>query len=404
MVQVGILRGSFYYGSCYSPLFTHHYQPLGKACFWSHNAMFIKITYYLLLLTVGLSAQAYGQAPVQVAEPAQSQQAVLKIGITEVPPFVMQTEDGRWEGISIDLWQDIAAGLDREYELLPMKFSALLAAVENGDVDVAVGALTMTAERDTVFDFSHPFYQTGLSIAVPEVPKHDLLASFKAFVSWQFLSVVLALAGLLLAAGFLLWLAERRANPEQFGGTAAQGIGASFWWAAVTMTTVGYGDKSPTSFAGRVIGLIWMFAGMIMVASFTAAITASLTVNNLRTGIEGINDLPGKLVATIPDTASQRFLEDERIRYQTYPDLTSAMTSVVNGQTDAIVYDRALLQYRNLHQAQALTVLPGVFAQQLYALALPKGSPLRADISQQVLRITESSSWADVRANYVGKE
>ena len=127
-------------------------------------------------------------------------------------------------------------------------------------------------------------------------------------------------------------------------------------------------------------------------------------MNNLRTGIEGINDLPGKLVATIPDTASQRFLEDERIRYQTYPDLTSAMTSVVNGQTDAIVYDRALLQYRNLHQAQALTVLPGVFAQQLYALALPKGSPLRADISQQVLRITESSSWADVRANYVGKE
>lgn len=134
----------------------------------------------------------------------------------------MQTQDGRWEGISIDLWQDIAKGLNREYEILPMKFSALLDAVENGEVDVAVGALTMTAERDTQFDFTHPFYQTGLSIAVPEVPSHNLLASFKTFVSWQFLSVVLALAALLLAAGFLLWLAERRKNAEQFGGTAAQ--------------------------------------------------------------------------------------------------------------------------------------------------------------------------------------
>ncbi|ART79038.1 transporter substrate-binding domain-containing protein [Oceanisphaera avium] len=367
--------------------------------------MFKKITFYLLL-TLGLSAQSYAQT--QLQEPAQEiakhQTTPLTVGITEVPPFVMQADDGSWEGISIDLWQDIANSLGVEFEYQPMKFSALLDAVENSQIDVAVGALTMTADRDTRFDFTHPFYQTGLSIAVPEVPKHDLLASFKAFVSWQFLSVVLGLAGLLLAAGFLLWLAEHRKNPEQFGGTAAQGIGASFWWAAVTMTTVGYGDKAPTSFAGRLIGLVWMFAGMIVVASFTAAITASLTVNNLRTGIEGLSDLPGKTVATIADTASQRFLEEEHLRYQTYPDLTSAMASVVKGETDAIVYDRALLQYRNLHQEQPLSILSGVFAQQLYALALPEGSPLRAEISQQILRITEDNNWSNVRATYLGKE
>lgn len=263
----------------------------------------------------------------------------------------------------------------------------------------------MTADRDARFDFSHPFYQTGLSIAVPPVPEQSLFASLKALLSWQFLSVVLGLAALLLAVGFVLWLVERRRNAEQFGGSAAEGIGASFWWAAVTMTTVGYGDKAPVTFAGRLVGLIWMFAGMIMVASFTAAITSSLTVNNLRTGIQGVSDLPGKVVATINDTASQRYLEDERIRYQTYPNLTAAMESVLNGETDAIVYDRALLQYRNLQLGQQkLTVLPGVFAQQLYALALPDGSPLRAPISEQVLRVTEADNWADVRASYLGKE
>lgn len=336
---------------------------------------------------------------------AQAQQETLKVGITQVPPFVMETEDGRWEGISIDLWEDIAGGMEQDYELVPMPFGELLDAVEAGDVDVAVGALTMTADRDARFDFSHPFYQTGLSIAVPPVPEQSLFASLKALLSWQFLSVVLALGGLLLAVGFVLWLVERRRNAEQFGGSAAEGIGASFWWAAVTMTTVGYGDKAPVTFAGRLVGLIWMFAGMIMVASFTAAITSSLTVNNLRTGIQGVSDLPGKVVATINDTASQRYLEDERIRYQTYPNLTAAMESVLNGETDAIVYDRALLQYRNLQLGQQkLTVLPGVFAQQLYALALPDGSPLRAPISEQVLRVTEADNWADVRASYLGKE
>jgi ABC-type amino acid transport substrate-binding protein len=191
--------------------------------------MLTRIVSCIFLLALGISSQIHAQ------------EQPLKVGITEVPPFVMQTDDGRWEGISIDLWKDIAAGMKRKFEWVSMSFNELLEAVESGDIDVAVGALTMTADREARFDFTHPFYQTGLSIAVPPVP-------------------------------------------EQFGGSAAEGIGSSFWWAAVTMTTVGYGDKAPVSLPGRLIGLVWMFAGLIMVASFTAAITSSLTVSNLRPG------------------------------------------------------------------------------------------------------------------------
>lgn len=352
-----------------------------------------RIFTWFFLLTLAIPTQIHAQT------------SPLRVGITEVPPFVMQTDDGRWEGISIDLWREVAAGMGRDYEWVPMSFNDLLAATENGDIDVAVGALTMTADRESRFDFSHPFYQTGLSIAVPPVPEQSLLASLKALISWQFVSVVLALGALLLAVGFLLWLVERRRNPEQFGGSAAEGIGSSFWWAAVTMTTVGYGDKAPVSFPGRLIALVWMFAGLIMVASFTAAITSSLTVSNLRTGIEGVGDLPGKVVATIGQTASQRYLEEQRIRYQPYSDLTTAMTSVVDGESDAIVYDRPLMQYRNQQLGEKrLTILPGVFAEQLYALALPEGSPIRAPVSQEILRVTESEEWVAIQAAYLGRE
>ncbi|MCM0613768.1 transporter substrate-binding domain-containing protein [Marinobacter sediminum] len=356
--------------------------------------MFIRILFCVLLLSPGLS---------QVH--AQAEQAPLRVGITNVPPFVMQAEDGRWEGISIDLWRAVASGMDRRFEWVPMSFNSLLTATESGEIDVAVGALTMTADREARFDFSHPFYQTGLAIAVPPVPKQGLLASLKALVSWQFVSVVLALGALLLAVGFLLWLVERHRNPEQFGGSAAEGIGSSFWWAAVTMTTVGYGDKAPISFTGRLIALVWMFAGLIMVASFTAAITSSLTVSNLRTGIQGVDDLPGKVVATIANTASRRYLEEQRIRYQLYPDLTSAMISVSEGETDAVVYDRALMQYRNQQLGpQRLSILPGIFAQQLYALAMPAGSALRGPISQQILSATESGDWARIQSSYLGQD
>ncbi|MEP1584827.1 MAG: transporter substrate-binding domain-containing protein, partial [Marinobacter sp.] len=255
------------------------------------------------------------------------------------------------------------------------------------------------------FDFTHPFYQTGLSIAVPPAPEQGLLASLRALISWQFMSVVIALGGLLLAVGFVLWLFERRRNPEQFGGTAVQGIGASFWWAAVTMTTVGYGDKAPVSLAGRMVALVWMFAGLIMVASFTAAITSSLTVSNLQYQIQGPDDLNRANVATIANTASEQYLQDQRIRHQLYPDLTSAMLSVANGETDAVVYDRALLQYRNLQLGdKRLTLLPGIFQQQLYGLALPSESPLRGPVSEQILEVTESSGWKDIVRRYLGRE
>lgn len=335
---------------------------------------------------------------------AQAQSEPLTVGITPVPPFVMERDDGEWEGISVELWQQVAQGLERDYTLVPLSFDELLSRVENGEVDVAVGALTMTAGREARFDFSHPFFQTGLSIAVPPEPEQSLLKSFGALLSWQFFSVVIALGALLLAVGLVLWLVERKRNPEQFGGTAARGIGASFWWAAVTMTTVGYGDKAPTSFAGRAVALVWMFAGLIMVASFTAAITSSLTVSNLQQTIQGPDDLASANVATIANTASEQYLREQRIRHELYPDLTAAMLSVADGETDAVVYDRALLQYRNLQLGeQALTLLPGVFQQQLYGLALPSGSEIRGPVSEQVLSTTESSAWQDVIQRYLGR-
>jgi ABC-type amino acid transport substrate-binding protein len=239
---------------------------------------------------------------------------------------------------------------------------------------------------------------------VPHNPKSGLWQSLRALVSWQFVSLVASLGLLLLFVGLLLWTVERRRNPEQFGGTPIQGIGASFWWAAVTMTTVGYGDKAPTSLPGRLIALVWMFAGLIMVASFTAAITSSLTVSNLQRQIETPQDLPGNTVATIANTASARYLREGRISRETYPDLTSAMQAVYRGEVDAVVYDRALMQYRNQQLGnQRLDILPAVFEQQLYAFGLPSDSPYRAPIAQQVLRSTESPEWETLIERYLGR-
>jgi voltage-gated potassium channel Kch len=51
-------------------------------------------------------------------------------------------------------------------------------------------------------------------------------------------------------------------------------IGEAMWWAVQTVTTVGYGDVTPTGTAGRLIGTIVMLVGIAFVTVVTAAVTA----------------------------------------------------------------------------------------------------------------------------------
>ena len=45
-----------------------------------------------------------------------------------------------------------------------------------------------------------------------------------------------------------------------------ESIPRTFWWALVTMTTVGYGDISPITPLGRLVAVFAMFSGIIIVA------------------------------------------------------------------------------------------------------------------------------------------
>jgi ABC-type amino acid transport substrate-binding protein len=123
--------------------------------------------------------------------PAQDDEASeLVIGTKESPPFALRGTDGRWSGISVELWREIASDLDLRFRFVERDVPGLLSGLDDGSLDASVAALTMTAARERSIDFTHPFHTTGLGIAVSGRPESGWVSIARRIASLEFLGVI----------------------------------------------------------------------------------------------------------------------------------------------------------------------------------------------------------------------
>jgi hypothetical protein len=194
--------------------------------------------------------------------PISSQQELV-IGTKETPPFAMKAADGSWSGISIDLWRHVADELHLRYRFSEEPtVQGLIDGVAAGRFDVAVAALTVTAARERIVDFTEPFYATGLGIAVPAGGEASWLPVIRTMTSIGFAQAIAALVGLAIVVGLALWLVERRHN-EHFGGGVAKGLSTGVWWSTVAMTQRHTGDLGPRTLPGRALAILWMVVSIV---------------------------------------------------------------------------------------------------------------------------------------------
>jgi len=85
---------------------------------------------------------------------------------TTFAPFEFQTTDGKQVGIDLDLLQAIAANQGFTVDIRPLGFDAALQAVQSGQADGVIAGMSITDERRKVFDFSDPYFQSGIQMAV----------------------------------------------------------------------------------------------------------------------------------------------------------------------------------------------------------------------------------------------
>ena len=369
----------------------------------------------LALASTARAQDGSGEGAAPTTSPATAADTLV-VGTRAVPPFVVETPDGgggepRWSGISIALWEHVAGELDLDYRYEGAADRAdLVEGVEGGALDLAIAAVTLTEERERRVDFSNPFYTTGFGIAV-RADDGGWLDTARALVSVEFLLAVLALLGVLGFVGVFFWLAEHRRNPEEFDPHPVKGLGDGLWFSAVTMTTVGYGDKAPRTVAGRVVALVWMFTALLITSTFTGLIASSLAVNRLASTIRGPGDLPTVAVGVERDSAAAEWLAGSGIGFDGFESFEAAVRALSAERVDAVVADKPGLLYR-FDVAQAtreasadadVEVLRATFGRQDYGIVLPPDSPLREPINRAVLDFLASDAWNALLIRYLDK-
>lgn len=133
----------------------------------------------VLLFTMALILAATGMSSFTgsvAAEPASGKTYQIGTDVT-FAPFEFQDAGGKFVGIDMDLVEAISKDQNFKYEIKPLGFNAAVQALEAHQVDGVIAGMSITDERKKKFDFSEPYFQSGVVMAVRE--KQDAVKGYE---------------------------------------------------------------------------------------------------------------------------------------------------------------------------------------------------------------------------------
>ncbi|MEO8397062.1 MAG: transporter substrate-binding domain-containing protein [Chloroflexota bacterium] len=340
--------------------------------------------------------------PLSGALKSQESKADLSVVIKPLEPFVMGSGSDL-QGFSIDLWREIADRLQLKYQFVQVStVGDQLAAVENGTADVAITGISITADREGRVDFSYPYFNAGLQIMTRTHADISLGQIISNLFTPGILQIVALFALVIITGGHLIWLIERRTNPN-FPRRYFRGVIEGMWWSSVMVVTANMADEAPRSALSRLVSLIWLLIGVLLIANFTASVTATVTVNHLENVINDVNDLNGRQILTVAGSTADEYLQRIGIHAATVSTIQDAYPLLEAGKVDAIVYDTPVLRYYEARGGSGKVKVVGqIFNPEDYGIALPNDSPLRENINRTLLMLKEDGTYQRIYQFWFG--
>jgi len=358
-----------------------------------------------LILFAAVFAALIPQAGAQA--PAAAPTTKVRVVTRNLEPFSFEKE-GRRVGYAAELWDQLARETGVEYEVQVVKTAQeIIDALKAKTADVGVGAISVTAKREEIIDFTQPFYESGLQVLVSGGSgsfADNIFSLIGNLFNLELIGAFLLLMVTMFIISHLVWRYEHKVNGDQWPEDYKAGMWESFWWTISTLLVGGADNKGPVGVGGRIVAVVWMLLSIVLVSLLTASFTTTLTINTLKGDINGPGDLPGRKVATVKGSTTETWLTAKGAKVVPFATPTECVLALKNDDVAAVVYDAPVLQYEagKLNDEKLQMVGP-VFERQNYAFALQQDSTLRERLNQALLKLSEQGVGNELRKKYFGE-
>ncbi|XP_028459066.1 glutamate receptor ionotropic, delta-1 [Perca flavescens] len=361
------------------------------------------------------------------------QGVTLKIVTLLEEPFVMVAENilgqpKRYKGFSIDVLDALAKILGFKYDIYQVGDGKYGSELPNGSwngmigeligkrADLAVSAITITPERESVVDFSKRYldYSVGILMRKSEekINIFSLLAPFDLAV-WACIAAAIPVVGIMI---FLLRRIQAVRCQSNAGGHPPPSVSTSLQsaiWIVYGAFVQQGGDSILGSVALRIVMGSWWLFTLIVCSSYTANLAAYLTVSRMDNAVRSFQDLSKQVdlvYGTVRDSAVYDYFQAKGTnpleQDSTFAELwktinkNNAFENSVSSPSEGIkkvkresyafLWDMAVVEYAALTDDDCtLTVAGNGMSTRGYGMALQHGSPYRDLFSQKILELQE---------------
>ncbi|KAL7140515.1 hypothetical protein ABFS83_09G124700 [Erythranthe nasuta] len=349
----------------------------------------------------------------------------LRVGVPAkagFPEFVNTTNPSNITGLYIDLFKSVFSSLNYVvgYEFIPFEnsdgsntggYGNLSYQILYEEYDAIVGDITITTNRSEYIDFSLPIDQGGIT-RTQKINYSGTIDDESFFVKPLERELWLTAIALFIFTGLALWILEHRVNAA-FRGPPSEHVGLIFY---IPFMSLVYANRERiVSNLARIVIVVWIFIVLILNSTFTASLSAKFTTAKLQKDDTDVSvlirnrDYVGcREGSFVYDLLKDLGFNESYIRvYKRPEELDEALSK--GSEKGGIKAMFSPTPYTNLFLSKypkKYMKVGSPYLSEGYAFAFPKGSPLVADVSREIINQIDNHTFSDIRkkANWTNND
>jgi len=273
----------------------------------------------------------------------------LKVGVMyKSKPFSWLSEDGKYYGASVDMWEFIAKEMGWEYEYVKAgpNTTGAVSRVASKELDVLVGPISTTEQRLALgIQYSRPYFLNFIGGAIKKPGKKNLVFLIGSSLATQLGVLLPFMIAAFLIVTLIFYILDNWKNlfdKKKF----LKNIGNSMWEASMVLIQGGLLADS-TKPIKRLILLIYLIPAIVLFSIVVGTVTSTITMIENEKRQEQFmltDDVVGRKVAAVSGNLSEKLAAKTGAITVGYPDRDATMEAVFKGEAYATVGDYLTLK------------------------------------------------------------